>query len=75
MSGRQRRNRIDLATRAEPPYAGEAAFGTDFEQWLMRFQTRNGLHADGIVGPKTLLYLMRFSIQEPRLLTAQETVR
>ncbi len=66
---------LDLATRAEPPYAGEAAFGTDFEQWLMRFQTRNGLHADGIVGPKTLLYLMRFSIQEPRLLTAQETVR
>ena len=64
---------LDLATRADPPYEGEAVFGADFEQWLMRFQTRNGLHADGIVGPKTLLYLMRYSIQEPRLKMAQET--
>ena len=62
-----------IPSRADPPYEGEAVFGADFEQWLMRFQTRNGLHADGIVGPKTLLYLMRYSIQEPRLKMAQET--
>ena len=30
------------------------------------------LNADGIVGPKTLLYLMRFSIVEPRLLGVTE---
>ena len=40
------------------------------ERWLVSFQVRNGLDPDGIVGPKTLLYLMRFSIEEPRLLTA-----
>lgn len=61
---------LQLATRTEQPYGGTAEFGPEFEQWLMSFQVRNGLDPDGIVGPKTLLYLMRFSIDEPRLLTA-----
>jgi len=60
---------LELATRTEQPYAGAAEFGPEFEQWLMAFQVRNGLDPDGIVGPKTLLYLMRHSIEEPRLLT------
>jgi hypothetical protein len=63
---------LELAGRAEPPYRGAAEFGPDFESWLQAFQARNGLTADGIVGPKTLLYLMRFSIDEPRLLGRAE---
>lgn len=63
---------LDLATRADQPYGGAAEFGPDFERWLMSFQVRNGLDPDGIVGPKTLLYLMRFSIDEPRLLSSVE---
>jgi general secretion pathway protein A len=66
---------IELAARADPPYAGAPEFGPDFERWLMAFQVRNGLDPDGIVGPKTLLYLMRFSIEEPRLLSSLEEGR
>ena len=66
---------IELATRADRPYAGVPEFGPDFERWLMAFQVRNGLDPDGIVGPKTLLYLMRFSIDEPRLLSSREEGR
>jgi general secretion pathway protein A len=66
---------IELATRADQPYAGSPEFGPDFERWLMAFQVRNGLDPDGIVGPKTLLYLMRFSIEEPRLLSSLEEGR
>ena len=51
------------------------SYGPDFERWLMSFQVRNGLDPDGIVGPKTLLYLMRFSIEEPRLLSSLEEGR
>lgn len=61
---------LELATRADVPYAGAREFGSEFEAWLTAFQVRNGLDPDGIVGPKTLLYLMRQSIEEPRLLTA-----
>ncbi len=60
---------LALAARTGRPYTGGPEFGADFEQWLRDFQLRNGLEPDGIVGPKTLLYLMRFSIEEPRLLT------
>ncbi len=60
---------LELAARTGRPYTGGPEFGVDFEQWLRDFQLRNGLEPDGIVGPKTLLYLMRFSIDEPRLLT------
>jgi general secretion pathway protein A len=63
---------LELAAAAEPPYRGAARFDAEFERWLTEFQQRQGLNADGIVGPKTLLYLMRFSIAEPRLLGVAE---
>jgi general secretion pathway protein A len=66
---------IELATRADQPYAGDPEFGPEFERWLTAFQVRNGLDPDGIVGPKTLLYLMRFSIEEPRLVSSIEEGR
>ena len=58
---------LRLAGLADQPYSGPASFGPDFERWLMAFQRRHGLDADGIVGPRTLLYLMRPSIAEPAL--------
>jgi general secretion pathway protein A len=58
---------VDLASLADSPYAGSNEFGPDFEDWLIAFQQRNGLDADGIVGPTTLLYLIRPSIPEPVL--------
>ncbi len=61
---------LDMAHTAEPPYGGERSFGEAFESWLLEFQVRNGLDPDGIVGPKTLLYLMRHSIEQPRLVTS-----
>lgn len=60
---------LTMAAKAETPYRGVQEFGADFERWLMGFQSRHGLEPDGIVGPRTLLYLMRFSIEEPRLST------
>jgi murein L,D-transpeptidase YcbB/YkuD len=59
---------IEMATRVDVPYHGEQVFDTAFEEWLMSFQVRNGLQADGIVGRNTLLYLMTASIDEPQLL-------
>ena len=38
----------------------------------MDFQNRKGLDADGIIGPKTLIYLMAPTITEPRLLAGTE---
>ena len=58
---------VELASLGEPPYRGRAEFGGELEQWLLGFQRRNGLDADGIVGPRTLLYLMRPSITRPLL--------
>jgi murein L,D-transpeptidase YcbB/YkuD len=43
-----------------------------FESWLMAFQRRHGLEADGIVGPNTLLYLMAPTIAQPRLIVDQD---
>ncbi len=63
---------MQMATFAEPAWRGEGAFDADFEAWLMGFQRRNGLAADGIVGPNTLVYLMAPTITEPRLLIEQE---
>lgn len=60
---------LRMAARADQPYLGPLVFDEAFEDWLIAFQSRNGLEADGIVGPRTLLYLMRFSIEEPRLLS------
>jgi murein L,D-transpeptidase YcbB/YkuD len=45
-------------------------FDKRFETWLMAFQRRNGLQADGIIGPRTLMYLVAPTIVEPRLIGA-----
>lgn len=58
---------LAMARRADVPYDGPDGFGPEFERWLGDFQQRHGLESDGIVGPQTLLYLVRFSIVEPRL--------
>ena len=42
-------------------------FDASFESWLMDFQRRNGLDADGIIGPNTLIHLMAPTLGEPRL--------
>lgn len=59
---------MEMATRVDVPYHGGQVFDAAFELWLKGFQVRNGLQADGIVGRKTLLYLMTASIEEPSLL-------
>ena len=61
---------MEMATRVDLPYHGEQKFDAGFEQWLCSYQIRNGLDADGIVGRKTLLYLMTASIDDPQLLQA-----
>ena len=64
---------MDMAELAEPAWNGTGVFDSGFESWLMTFQRRNGLKADGIVGPNTLIYLMAPTITQPRLiLTAEE---
>lgn len=60
---------LQLAGMADIPLPNATDFDVRFERWLMDFQQRNGLEMDGIVGPRTLLYLMRNSITEPALLT------
>jgi general secretion pathway protein A len=59
---------MEMATRVDVPYHGEQVFDAAFELWLKTFQRRNGLEADGIIGPNTLLHLMTASIDEPQLL-------
>jgi general secretion pathway protein A len=61
---------MDMATLAEPAWRGSGVFDEQFETWLMGFQRRNGLRADGIIGPRTLMYLVAPTIVEPRLLLA-----
>jgi len=63
---------MQMAAQASPPWTGGNDFDTGFELWLMDFQRRNALAADGIIGPKTLLYLMAPTITEPRLSMARE---
>jgi len=63
---------MEMASLAEPPWHGEGVFDQGFESWLMSFQRRNGLKADGIVGPNTLLYLMAPTIPQPRLIITSE---
>jgi general secretion pathway protein A len=58
----------EMAGFADPAWLGGAVFDENFESWLKAFQRRNGLEADGIVGPNTLLYLMAPTISEPRLI-------
>ena len=61
---------MQMAAHADPAWTGDAIFDSQFESWLIAFQRRHGLHADGIIGPRTLLYLMAPTIVEPRLQTA-----
>ncbi|NND45508.1 MAG: AAA family ATPase [Xanthomonadales bacterium] len=58
---------LSLAGEADLPYRGAPVFGREFESWLQAYQQRHALDADGIVGPRTLLYLMRPSITSPAL--------
>jgi general secretion pathway protein A len=61
---------MEMATLAEPAWSGSRVFDEQFESWLMGFQRRNGLRVDGIIGPRTLMYLVAPTIVEPRLLLA-----
>jgi general secretion pathway protein A len=61
---------MEMAEYADPAWMGEGVFGAGFESWLMTFQRRNGLRADGIIGPNTLIYLMAPTISQPRLIMA-----
>lgn len=63
---------MEMASFAEPAWQGGGIFDENFESWLMAFQRRKGLKADGIVGPNTLLYLMAPTITEPRLIIAED---
>lgn len=63
---------LQMASLAEPAWTGGDRFDAGFESWVVEFQRRHGLIADGIIGPKTLLYLMAPAISEPRLLTSIE---
>lgn len=63
---------MQMAAFARPPWQGNGEFDAGFEQWLMSFQRRNGLAADGIIGPNTLIHLMAPTIDEPRLMVHAE---
>jgi len=63
---------MEMAAFAKPAWNGGGIFDAGFESWLMTFQQRNGLKADGIIGPNTLIYLMSPTITEPRLILAPE---
>ncbi len=63
---------MEMADRVDMPYHGGPVFDAAFERWLINFQARNGLQADGIVGRITLLHLMTASIENPRLLQTWE---
>jgi hypothetical protein len=58
---------MEMAELAEPAWSGGSEFDADFEGWVTTFQRRNGLKADGIIGPNTLIHLMAPTISEPRL--------
>jgi len=59
---------MEMAGYADPAWVGGGIFDASFESWLMAFQRRNGLRADGIIGPNTLIYLMAPTILQPRLI-------
>jgi general secretion pathway protein A len=66
---------MKMARAVDPPWTGGDVFDAGFESWLIAFQSQHGLTADGIIGPKTLLYLMAPSITEPRLFDRAEARR
>jgi general secretion pathway protein A len=59
---------MEMASYADPAWSGSGVFDEHFEAWLVAYQRRNGLKADGIIGPHTLMYLMAPTIVQPRLL-------
>ncbi len=61
-----------MAEQASPAWTGGSVFDEGFELWLKAFQRQHALMADGIIGPRTLLYLMAPTITEPRLSMAGE---
>jgi general secretion pathway protein A len=63
---------MQMAAYAEPAWQGGAMFDASFESWLMDFQRRNGLDADGIIGPNTLIHLMAPTLGKPRLVMNSE---
>jgi general secretion pathway protein A len=63
---------MEMAGLAQPAWDGDREFDLDFESWLTAFQRRNGLKADGIIGPNTLIHLMAPTIDEPRLVLQNE---
>ena len=63
---------MEMAGFAEPAWKGSGVFDAGFENWLLAFQRRHGLKADGVIGPNTLIYLMAPTITEPRLTLAEE---
>ena len=64
-----------MAALGDPPWTGEQRFDESFERWVMDFQRRHGLAPDGIIGPRTLMYLLAPGIEEPRLLTSLDGKR
>lgn len=63
---------MQMAAFAEPAWQGGGVFNAGFESWLVDFQRRNGLAADGIIGPITLIHLMAPTISSPRLVMDME---
>ena len=63
---------MQMAAFAEPAWQGGGVFNAGFETWLEDFQRRNGLAADGIIGPITLIHLMAPTISDPRLVMDME---
>jgi general secretion pathway protein A len=63
---------MEMAGFADPAWTGDGEFDEGFESWLRQFQRRNGLEADGIIGPNTLIHLMAPTISEPRLVMVSE---
>jgi general secretion pathway protein A len=54
---RERLARIEGGTPAAEKVLQHAYFDEDLRQQVIRFQERNGLQTDGMVGENTLLYL------------------
>jgi murein L,D-transpeptidase YcbB/YkuD len=63
---------MQMAAFAEPAWHGGGIFNAGFESWLEDFQRHNGLVADGIIGPITLIHLMAPTISDPRLVMDME---
>ena len=65
----------ELAAQLEmDPWDGrmDDRFDEEFERWVERFQRRNGLRDDGMIGPATRLFLKAPQIAGPSLLNAQQ---